>query len=83
MLESVSIKIAVVQRLVGQDEIIKRHHLNVEIVLLFRHFLRHRPDFLVNACAYAHFDVVGVLLARFAGGQQQRACDNQRYRDFF
>lgn len=60
MLESIDIEIAIIQRLVWQNEIIESHHLDIEIIFLFGDFLHHRPDLLIDTRANPHLNMIRI-----------------------
>jgi hypothetical protein len=75
VLESVDIQIAVIQRFIGQNEIVKGDDF---VKLYFRHLLRHRPYLLIDPRADTHFDMIRVLSGGATGGKQRGAGDKQR-----
>ena len=78
MLESVDIQIAVIQRFIGQNEIVKGDDFDIKVIFLFRHLLRHRPYLLIDPRADTHFDMIRVLSGGTTGGKQRGAGDKQR-----
>jgi len=77
VLESVDIQIAIIQRFIWQNEIVKGDDFNIKVIFLFRHLLRHRPYLLIDPRTDTHFDMVRVLPGGATGGKQRGAGDKQ------